>query len=561
MSTSFSGRAKTVIVFQRGQTVEAVISTVIASVRRNAGQDRLRFTGVVGFEPKTREHIREIILPLVERILRHLNLEPDGYDLSVVNFGAASAAEVPPTITGFSADVPVFIAFLSASLALEAREDLLSTGHIASPDGDIALVRNIAAKLHAAFLDQSIQYFVYPSIEGDISLDVLTPNEKQNVADAIANTKHKIRPLAVRNVHELLEATLSDEAIVLASLRKGFFEVSLPPESCTDAIGKAAAFLCANNERRFWSCVERRLLCGESEQAKTLLSAWSQYFKSRQKYPKAFGLHLHQLVAALPPVVRRLKTTFPLLPTSACIALSQFASDADHEDVTLLFEAAAGKRPACRHTERDTSSKTTETVAETNNADAILDTLLSELDGLNLSQEITLPIDESLACYPMESVLLNSTEEFLDAITALYLHIQHHSGHMTGPPDPKAAETEALTMVEKAFHGKGGWKAALLEAMHPTLCGGLRYVSHVVVEFLKSQRVQERITMLFAEAFDPLDWDSRVALTKSLLSRLSSHLPPEIRNKPAEEFANHLDDIVSAYLQYLESINSLLRRL
>jgi len=121
---STSGRAKTVIVFQRGQNAEAVISSVIASVRTNAGKDRLCFTGVVGFEPKTREHIEKIILPLVERIFRHLHLEPDSYDLSVANPGAASAAEVPPTITGFSADVPVFLAFLAASLGLEAREDL-----------------------------------------------------------------------------------------------------------------------------------------------------------------------------------------------------------------------------------------------------------------------------------------------------------------------------------------------------------------------------------------------------------------------------------------------------
>jgi hypothetical protein len=560
MSTSFSGRAKTVIVFQRGQTAEAVVSSVIASVRTNAGKDRLRFTGVVGFEPKTREHIREIILPLVEQILRHLNLEPDGYDLSVVNFGAASAAEVPPTITGFSADVPVFIAFLSASLGLEAREDLLSTGHIASPDGDIALVKNIAAKLHAAVLDQSIQYFIYPSIEGDISLDVLTRHEKQEVADALAKMKHNIRAVGVHNVRELLETALSDEAIVLASLRKGFFEVSLPAESCTDAIGRAVAFLCANNERRLWSCLERRLIAGENKQAKTLLSAWSEYSKSRQKYPKAFGLHLHHLVASLPPSVRRLKTTFPLLPTGVCIALSQFASDADHEDVTLLFEAAAGRginRRADMGTDPTDSSKPNRTG---DNPDAVLDLILSEMDAETLTREISLAIDTARATYMMNSVTVDAHEELLDIVSSFHLHLLRHTGSIAGPADPKSAASDALDLVEKAFHEKGGWKAALAEA-RTAAHGGLRLILDTLTDYWKSEQIRRRMGMLFLEALAPYDSEFRVAIVRSFLTRIAPHLSEDIRERSPYEYEQHIDVILAAYVRAMESLKNMFRRL
>ena len=82
----------------------------------------------------------------------------------MVNLDAASITEVGLNISGFSADVPILLAILSASLQMAVPEDIVSTGHIASPDGDIRMVRNLPTKFAAAVEANSIKRFVHPAI-------------------------------------------------------------------------------------------------------------------------------------------------------------------------------------------------------------------------------------------------------------------------------------------------------------------------------------------------------------------------------------------------------------
>ena len=192
--TSFSGRANTVLVLGRGTDSKAVISSVIARVCDQQRGDRVCFPGTATFSRKTTKHIMEVVLAAADNIINALDLPKHSFDISVANLGATSLNEIGITISGFSADVPILLATLSASLQISISDDIVCTGHIASPDGDIRMVRGLPAKLRVAEKAESIQTFVYPEVDQDNSLEYLTPAEKENAGNRNAEN-HEIRKL------------------------------------------------------------------------------------------------------------------------------------------------------------------------------------------------------------------------------------------------------------------------------------------------------------------------------------------------------------------------------
>ena len=165
-----TGRAKTALVRNDGDADTAVISAVVARTRADQGDERIRFVGPGRFDPDTVERIREALLPIVDRILDVLDLPRHNFEISLMNVGAASSADIGIHVSGFSADVPVLLALLSAALQIPVPDDLASTGHIASSAGEITAVRAIPAKVAAAAADQTIQRFICPSYARNGSL-------------------------------------------------------------------------------------------------------------------------------------------------------------------------------------------------------------------------------------------------------------------------------------------------------------------------------------------------------------------------------------------------------
>ena len=168
------GRARTVLVSGRGDSQRAVISSIVARrIEPQAADKRLRFCGSVKFSDSVQEHIRDTILPIVERIVERLELSQSSFEISAVNLAAASTLDMGVKVSGLSADVAVFIALLSEALQMPLSDDFVSTGHIASVEGDISAVSGIPAKLEAAKNDPTIKRFIYGDLEKDKSLSVL----------------------------------------------------------------------------------------------------------------------------------------------------------------------------------------------------------------------------------------------------------------------------------------------------------------------------------------------------------------------------------------------------
>ena len=132
-------------------------------------------------------------------------------------------------ISGFSSDVPIFLALLSAALKLPIHNDIVSTGHIASTEGDIKPVQKIPAKVTAIIADSDRNKFIYPDLKSDISLDTLSPKAKQETEDAIINAKAKIKAISVANILDLIQAVIPDASICYSSLSKGYFNRRILP--------------------------------------------------------------------------------------------------------------------------------------------------------------------------------------------------------------------------------------------------------------------------------------------------------------------------------------------
>ena len=268
---SMTGRAKTVLVYHSGGIPKAIITGLVARVKNGTSRERLAFKGHCDFHPEVRLHFRKTILPIVDEILRLLELPPKAFDLSVVNAGATSASDRGINLQGYSADAPAFLTLLSAALDMPVRQDVVCTGHIASPGGDIEPVGSLPKKIDAALKDPEIKVFVFPSFERDGSLKDLTPREYEESVTAIRRSRGRIKQKEVRDIAGLLEAALETESLISASLRNGYFDKTLLAEAGDGPVRQAAAFLCRDNEKRFWESIERQLFTKEAEAGRKLL--------------------------------------------------------------------------------------------------------------------------------------------------------------------------------------------------------------------------------------------------------------------------------------------------
>ena len=435
------GRAKTVLVGDDG--VHAVITNVVVRATEANRSPRVGFVGPGAFSDSASQHVTDVVVPIVDRILEGLRIPRKGFDISLVNLGATATADIGLRVSGFSADVPTFLALLSAGLSMPLPQDMVATGHVASTDGDIASVRAIPAKLAAAQADPTIRRFVHPATAGDASLPTLSPTVLRELEDAVVSARDRLRLSAVSNVAELVETVFDDEEIVEAGLRAWFFSVPDVSGGATDAVGRAVTHLASANDARFWTVLERRLLAGEGPAAKRLLHARASFQIGQKTYAADFGRRLLQLVQSLPPDVRRLKTIFPLLSTRDCIAMSQFATDADHEDVRLLYDAAFGKRATWAPKDAD-QARLTHATADVASAKT-LDVVLAELDPAHLAEEVGLPIDLARATY-LDHATAASYDEFAETISGFYLHVLRRTGRVGVTLDPQALLAEARVL-------------------------------------------------------------------------------------------------------------------
>ncbi len=297
-------------------------------------------------------------------------------------------------------------------------------------------------------------------------------------------------------------------------------------------------------------------LGGHNQAAGELLTARMRYYADRSAYDMGLGGNMLRTLHSLPPATRRLKITFALASIGEAIGLSQFAGEADYEDVLLLFQALSGKGWQ-RHAPAEPAAEETTIAADTQGR-VCLDAIMSEISRATLTRDICAPIDTARAAYAMDSVVVHSSEEFNASVDAYYLHLLRHTDGVAVHARGKDVSDDALRLLEEAFADRGGYRAALAEGLYGER-GGMCFVLDALTEHFKNHRLVNRIDGVFKHALDPRDYDSQVALLGALMERPSPHLPPDIRSRPPAEFVGKHKEIIRTYVRSLDTVKQLLR--
>lgn len=549
------GRAKTVLVFGNGADGRAVITALLAQWTGRKDVERLRFRGPVRFTPKTEAHIKTVVLPVIDGVCDLLGLEPGTFDLSGVNLGAAASQDIGIDIDGFSADLPLFLAMLSARLQIPIPQDWVCTGHIASVDGDIRLVRNLPAKLEAARADKSIEHFVHPALDADASVAALTAGEFNRIKTALATHGDSLKAIAVQGVEELLQAVFPEETIVSAALTGGYLDRQFDDETQDRPIRNAARFLGADTQKRYFCVLRSKLVAGDAAAASGLLGKWADYWVRQKRYPQGFGKKFRRIIQLVSPSVRALKLNVPLLSVGPCIKLSQCATSADFNDVLDLYRSVArtADNPAhLRRTHKKQSASGPKAKSST------LEIVLAEIEREHLTSIICLPIDAARASFLLDRVTVDSSPHVLEVITCFYIHLLQYTNSTAGSPGFEQAGPEAHALMERTFARSGGAAAAIAEAISG-IQGGLRFVLDQMTEQFKKERQEAHVQYVIANAIDALDWDAKVGFVKEFFRHHPDVVPAELASQSPERFAGNYELIVRAYVNAMDGVKQMLR--
>jgi len=552
---NYSGRVNAVFVLDIGGEEKAVVTSVIAHAVPKC-RDDLRFSGPACFSLKTVEHIEEVVMPVAKTVLTNLKIPEVTFEISVVNLDVASIHDIGLEISGFSADVPIFLAILSAGLKIHVHDKSVFTGHIASNSGAIRMVRGMPAKIKAVTDFGSFNSFFHPVLNSDNSFGRLSPKQTEHIEGLLYEAKRSIRTISAGDIGELVNQVFTDEQIVQASLHSGFFKNNLSIPDQMNAVGIATRFFSENNEQRFWALLERQFVDGHSVNACKLLQSFADFHIKNREYPKSFGRTLIQLLQSLPPMVRRRKLSFPLIQVPACLNVGRLADTHQYDDVLLMFKAVSGDKIYRLSESNAEKQQNTENVKDHRNA--ILEAVLLDITADTLTASIGMKIDSARAGFIMDTVIVNSHEEFNELISSFYLHLLRYTRKDIDPVEMDMVGAEGFALLERSFSKKGGFQAALAEAKTGTT-GGIRLILDTMTDQFKQEQQRKHVEHVLKSAIDPLDWQGKVNFTKALIDRLKLHLPKKITSQPAERYASHYEGIVEAYVQSMDQLKSIIR--
>ena len=532
--------------YAEGDSQKAVISAIMARGEEQQAEDkRLRFCGTVKFSGSIRKRIKDTILPIIDRIVDTLDLDGKNFEISAVNLGAASALDVGVTVTGLSADVPIFIAMLSEALQISVSNNFVTTGHIASVEGDISTVKGIPAKVEAAKNDGTIKHFIYGDLENDESLKVLSPNERNRSIDAIMAARDSLHTRAVNGIGQLIRLVFTEENIVMASLREGFFCLSMILDQFNNPVQDVVSFLTENNQKRFWDILDYHFLSGHCEKGRELLRSFAQFYIRRKKYPKGFGARLFQLIRSVPPALRKLKIAFPILDQGLFNDLITFAGNDDNDDIPLLLDAARGRNIA-----NSNPINIQPEIKVSDSESMVFDTIVSMINEQALAEKFGI-IDSTRACFVLEQPKFETFQEFIDVLETYIIHLQRYIGSSFEIPNTDAPRNKAVELLKNTFNNKGGDKAAFVQARNGTQ-GGIRFILDMITEQCKAEKQDAYIDRVLKDAIPDMTLDERVKCIQAIMKKIGPFLPEEIRNQPMKRFARNDDTLRTIILMYVK---------
>jgi hypothetical protein len=241
-----------------------------------------------------------------------------------------------------------------------------------------------------------------------------------------------------------------------------------------------------------------------------------------------------------------------------CFQLCQLAKDEEEQDARWLISASAGDHIQQRF--KNDEYEDIQTITDDENAEATLNLVFTEINEEALAQNIDIPIDQARLTYVMNSIEVQSTEEFYDIIAAFYLHLIRHIRRISALIQPDDAGAEAYDLLERAYAKYGGVNTAITRAT-TGIEGGIRRVLDTMTDQFKTEEREKHIKRIFKETLDSTDWNAKTAFMTAFLKRIVHQLPPEIQTEPPERYVHDHEAIVRLYLKSMETVTERLRML
>lgn len=557
-ASSVIGTSGAALILLAGKERRAIITSIHANALEHKRVDRITFVGPVVLNAESRRQVETVVVGLVDRILSSLGLAARDFEVSIANPDVSAILDTGLEITGYSAELPVFMTLLSSSLQIPIPQDIVSTGHLASLDGRVAPVSGLTEKLRAVIQSPSIKRFMYPKLNSDQSLQTLMPRELKEIELQFTLHKGSVEQYIVGDIADAIQMTFTSEGIIEGSLASGFYSVELNDQEHISSLGRILSLLSENSPKRFWNVVQGLLFTEDIDKAKTLLNQFLRYNIDRRQYPNSFGRGLLQLLATLPASIRRIPRLYPVVQIMNCIQVAQYASKGDHSDVQMLFSCSRESSPVggiVTQPFEDGKSR----VQPIESGD-ILTYFLRALAPETVIAEVLLPIDEARASYSMSTIRVEDYDSFCESICSFYTHLLRHMGRISGTVNPRQLAPDALDLTQRAFQGEMGVKAAYEESRSAAR-GGLKFVFDKLTDYLKAEEREKYVRMVFQSMIDPLDFETKVAVVQKLLGRLGPSLPEGMKPESAKQYAVDYELIIRAYVESTAKMTQVLRTL
>ena len=546
------GHVLTILALGNNADAAAVVTDLAVSCGGFRDGPVLCVGGSAGADQETLQHYETVILPLLGGMLHNLGLELPPLYISMTNLGAASLQDRGIFISGFSMDIAFLIAALSAVLGVPTRPGLAASGHIASPHGEVRMVRNLPEKLRAAITSSFIETVIFPDPDADDSLCTLTPEEMSRISKVVLQAGDVIKMLPVRDVAGAVCAAFNESELVLAALKQDYFGKG----SHAELSASYQRILSHDLPARYWQCLEEALYNRDGVIIDRLLQERVNHHLRIGIYPAGLGAGLYKLLSSVPAGIRDGSVHFPLLPPHSVMALIQSAAADDMDDVRRLLDAVSGDRFHNGAVDAATDAPVFRGTTPNKHLAALLDAIGPD----TVYRKVGAAIDAARASFELDTVTAHSKQECLALVTTFYLHIIRRCGIEVGACDQDTLESETLDWLERTFARQGGLAAAYAEAQSGTR-GRMKFLLDTLTESMKAEEEEKYRNMMFKKFLDGLDYDARVELVSAFMDLLAPHLPAEALASPPERFVQHAEVLLRTYIRASGNIVQLMRTL
>jgi hypothetical protein len=317
-----------------------------------------------------------------------------------------------------------------------------------------------------------------------------------------------------------------------------------------------AALLTEDNIGRFERVLEHAVAEARFDEVRGLLLKRVRYQMRRQQYPAEFGQQLASILQTVPAGVLRLRHAFPLLPPDVQLALEQQATVTDYADMKLLRAAIDGD--ICK-SPYSPMSRCGNRGRGTDGHRALLETLLDELGGEQLSRDYLQRVDAARGSFVLQGVCCADPAEFDDLVNSLFLRLLRAIG-LRPEQSNELVAGDALALVDRAFRDQGGLTAARAEG-RDALRGGMRLVCDQMTEQFKGEYRHKHLERICAGEIASRSWAQRVALAEQLLNTMRRELPDDCTDLKPAQLVKMLPEILTACAEGRERLNRVFRRL